>query len=379
MSKNIKNIAVLGSTGSIGQQTLDIVRNFPDKFSVMALAGGDNTDLLALQINEFKPQFVYSKYKSNFPRDAKFMSMEDIASNSDIDLIVIATAGKAGLAPTLAAIKAGKNIALANKEVLVMAGRIIMAETRRYRARILPIDSEHSALWQCLRGEKSGVARLILTASGGSFYNYQSYQLAKVTIEDALHHPTWKMGKKVTIDSATLMNKGLEAIEARWLFSIPFDNIEIVIHPKSIIHSLVEFIDGSVKAQMSLPDMHLPIQYALSYPKRLPGHGLPHFDLVKIKSLSFEAVDYNHFPCLTLALESGKKGGTYPSVLCAADEIAVEQFLSGQIKFTSISEIIAETLNSHQSIHNPNLEEIIAADDWARKTAQRLANKRSLC
>jgi 1-deoxy-D-xylulose-5-phosphate reductoisomerase len=379
MNSPIKKIAILGSTGSIGQQTLDIIRNFPDKFRVMGLAGGENSSLLTRQINEFKPQFVYSKQKIDMPADIRLLPIEEIASHPGIDLIVIATTGKAGLAPTLAAIKAGKKIALANKEVLVMAGKIIVAEVKRYRAQLLPIDSEHSAIWQCLRGEKAKVARLVLTASGGPFYGYPRYQLAKVTVEEAMKHPIWKMGKKVTIDSATLMNKGLEAIEAHWLFSIPFDRIEIVIHPKSIVHSLVEFEDGSIKAQLSFPDMHLPIQYALSYPKRLSNRNLPRLDLVQVKTLNFETVDYKIYPCLTLALKAGKKGGTYPAVLCAADEIAVELFLNRHINFPVIAEIIAETISLHQNISNPTLDEILAADDWARKTAIKVAKKGSLC
>jgi len=375
----IKNIAILGSTGSIGQQTLDIVRKFPNRFKIVGLAGGKNNRLLARQVNEFQPKFVYSKHKADTPSSIQWLTMEEIASHPDVELVVVATSGKAGLVPTLAAIQAGKKIALANKEVLVMAGKIIMAEAKKYHARLLPIDSEHSAIWQCCHGERARVARLVLTASGGPFYRYPRHRLGKVTVEDAIHHPTWKMGKKVTIDSATLMNKGLEAIEAHWLFSIPFDKIEIVIHTKSIVHSLIEFVDGSIKAQLSYPDMHLPIQYALSYPNRLVNHNIPHLNLVKTNSLVFEAVDYKYFPCLTLALEAGKKGGTCPAVLCAADEIAVDMFLNRNIHFTSIAEIIAETMNLHQSIAYPALEEIIVADDWARKTAAKVARKRSLC
>ena len=379
MSSIIKKVAVLGSTGSIGQQTLDIVRSFPDRFRVVGLGGGENAGLLAEQASEFQPQLVYSTHNISLPHGSKSSSMEEIASHPDVDLVVIATSGKAGLAPTLAATRAGKEIALANKEALVMAGEIITTEAKRCHALLLPVDSEHSAIWQCLQGEQAGVSRLLLTASGGPFYSYTSPQLARVTAEDALQHPTWKMGRKVTIDSATLMNKGLEAIEAHWLFSVPLDRIEIIIHPKSIVHSLVEFVDGSIKAQLSVPDMHLPIQYALSYPERLPGYNLPRLDLAQINSLTFEAVDYENFPCLSLALEAGKKGGTYPAVLCAADEIAVELFLTGHISFPDIAEIIDNTVSLHQSISNPNLDEILAADVWARETATRIAKKRSLC
>ena len=379
MSNTVKKLAVLGSTGSIGQQALDIIKDFPDKFRIVGLAGGKNTSLLAGQISQFQPKLAYSPIKFSLPDKTKFSSMEEMATHPDVDIVIIATSGKTGLAPTLAAIRSGKKIALANKEVLVMAGEIIMAEAKYHRAQILPIDSEHSAIWQCLRGEKAEVARLILTASGGPFYHYSPTQLAKVTIEEALQHPTWKMGKKVTIDSATLMNKGLELIEAHWLFSIPFKKMEVIIHPQSIIHSLVEFADGSLKAQLSVPDMRFPIQYALSYPERLTNPRLPHIDLARLNSLTFETINYSMFPCLQLALNAGKKGGTYPSVLCAADEIAVDLFLKQHINFPGIAEIIAHTISLHRGIAKPTLDEILAADDWARDTALKLTEKANLC
>ena len=379
MSSSVKRLAILGSTGSIGQQTLDIVRSFPDKFKVIGLAGGKNTGLLAEQISEFQPQMVYSALKLKLPSESKFCSMEEMASHQEVDLVVLATSGKIGLAPILSAIRAGKQIALANKETLVMAGELITAEAEQHQAQLLPVDSEHSAVWQCLCGEKSEVSRLILTASGGPFYHYSLSQLAEVTVAQALQHPTWKMGKKVTIDSATLMNKGLEAIEAHWLFSLSFDKIEIVIHPQSIVHSLVEFVDKSVKAQLSVPDMRLPIQYALSYPQRLPNTGLSQLDLARVGSLTFEPVSYAKFPCLELALEAGRKGGTYPAVLCAADEIAVELFLAGQISLPGIAEIVARTISLHQGSVSPTLDDILAADAWARETALKSVNKESLC
>jgi len=302
-----------------------------------------------------------------------------MATHPDVDIVIVATSGKTGLAPTLAAIKSGKKIALANKEVLVMAGEIIMAEAKRHQSQIMPVDSEHSAIWQCLNGEKTEIARIILTASGGPFYHRSPKQLASVTVEEALQHPTWKMGRKVTIDSATLLNKGLEVIEAHWLFSMPFDKIEIVIHPQSIIHSLVEFTDGSLKAQLSIPDMRFPIQYALSYPGRLANPDLPRINMGRLNALTFETIDYSMFPCLQLALDAGRRGGTYPAVLCAADEIAVELFLEGHISFTGIAEIIAETISLHQGITNPTLDEILAADDWARDTALKFTRKAKLC
>jgi 1-deoxy-D-xylulose-5-phosphate reductoisomerase len=376
MPINMKNLVILGSTGSIGLQTLDIVRRFPDKFNVVGLAGGKNTDLLKQQIEEFKPSVVYSIDKMILPSSVKFMSMEDMCRNVDADIVVIATAGKAGLLPSLAAIESGKNIAIANKEVLVMAGHIVMDKAKKHNTAVLPIDSEHSAIWQSLRGEESFVSRIILTASGGPFYKYDNSRLSSVTVSETLNHPTWKMGKKVTIDSATLMNKGLETIEAHWLFSAAYDIIDIVIHPQSIIHSLVEFCDGSVKAQISYPDMHYPIQYALSYPERYYNPDLKYIDLPEISSLIFEKVDFNKFPCLTLALQAGKKGGTYPVALCASDEVAVELFLSGKIKFTDIAGIVSATLEKHTSVASPDLQEILDADSLARETAYEIAKQR---
>jgi 1-deoxy-D-xylulose-5-phosphate reductoisomerase len=379
MRNTIKKLAVLGSTGSIGQQALDIIKGFPDKFRIVGLAGGKNTPLLAKQINQFEPKLAYSPLTFRLPNKTKFSSMEEIATHPDVDIVIVATSGKTGLAPTLAAIRSGKKIALANKEILVMAGDIIMAAAKHHQAQILPIDSEHSAIWQCLRGEQAEVARLILTASGGPFYHYSPKQLAKVTMKEALQHPTWKMGRKVTIDSATLINKGLELIEAHWLFSIPFKKMEVVIHPQSIIHSMVEFADGTIKAQLSAPDMRFSIQYALSYPERLSNPKLPHIDLARLNSLTFETINYSMFPCLQLALDAGKKGGTYPSVLCAADEIAVELFLKQHISFPNIAKIIANTISLHRGIANPNLDEILAADGWARDTALKLTEKAKRC
>lgn len=377
MGDSVKRLAVLGSTGSIGRQTLDVVRAFPDKLRVVALAAGKNVNLLASQISEFHPRLVSIEAadgREGLRREIsdshlQFLSLDEIASHPDVDLVVVATSGKAGLTPTLAAIRAGKTIALANKEVLVMAGGLVTAEARAYGVELLPIDSEHSALWQCLRGERGGgIRRLILTASGGAFRDLPLEELTAVTPEQALAHPTWQMGKKVTVDSATLMNKGFEAIEARWLFDVPFDRIEVVLHRQSIVHSLVEFVDGSVKAQLSMPDMHLPIQYALSYPERWPAP--PSFcrrmDFHELGALTFEPLDSSRFPCLELALEAGKKGGTYPAVLSAADEVAVGLFLERRIGFLDIAKSVESVLNQHRSIDHPSLDEILAADAWAR-------------
>ena len=371
MGNIVKQLAVLGSTGSIGQQTLEVVRALPHRFQIVGLAAGKNIDLLAKQISEFKPRFVYYEDRETQTRlpsaEYEFLSLEDIASHPQADAIVIATSGKSGLSPTLAAVRAGKNVALANKESLVMAGEVITSEAKLHSAQILPIDSEHSAIWQCLRGETQKATQLILTASGGPFHGYSLAQLNEVTVKQALKHPSWQMGQKVTIDSATLMNKGLEVIEAHWLFNIPFDNIKVLIHPQSIVHSMVEFIDGSIKAQLSYPDMRLPIQYALSYPERLPNPQFPRLDWSSINKLTFEQPDLDTFPCLRLAIEAGKKGGTYSAVLCAADEVAVELFLSQRIKFVDIADIVDRALQQHQAIAHPTLEEIMAADAWARQ------------
>jgi 1-deoxy-D-xylulose-5-phosphate reductoisomerase len=380
MADKVKRLAVLGSTGSIGQQTLEIVRALPGRFSVMGLAAGQNIDLLARQVDEFKPRFIScSGMTIKEIRDhlrvteCEFLSLEGMASHPDVDMVVIATSGTAGLGAVLAAVKAGKTIALANKESLVSAGEIITKEAKKSGAKILPVDSEHSAIWQCLRGEKTKARRIILTASGGPFRGYTKAQMAGITVEQALKHPSWKMGKKVTIDSATLMNKGLEVIEARWLFDMPIDSVTVLVHPQSIIHSMVEFPDGSVKAQMGCPDMRLPIQYALSYPDRPENKELPRLDWSKIRELTFEPPDMDKFPCLSLAIEAGREGGTAPAVLCAADEAAVDLFLAGRLKFTGIPRLVAQALEKHTIINHPSIEEIIAAGNWGRDAVLSLA------
>jgi 1-deoxy-D-xylulose-5-phosphate reductoisomerase len=372
-----KKLVILGSTGSIGQQTLDIVRQFPDRFEVVGLACNSSMDLFRQQLAEFRPGFVSFSNFARQPVGVNRVSMDELAARPDADIVVIATTGKAGLSPALAALKAGKKVALANKEILVMAGELITRTAAEHHATILPVDSEHSAIWQCLRGEPTDVSRLLLTASGGPFFGKSRPQLAKVTAEEALNHPTWKMGKKVTIDSATLFNKGLEAIEAHWLFKIPYDRIEIIIHRQSIVHSMVEFPDGSVKAQMSMPDMHLPIQYALFYPDRVANSNITALNFTGPVTLSFEPVRLDDFPCLKVALEAAKKGGTYPAVICAADEVAVDLFLNKAINFTDIAKIIEETLNMHNPVFRPGLEEILLSDEWARETALEIARKAS--
>jgi len=379
MGNIVKQVAVLGSTGSIGRQALEVISALPHRFGIIGLAAGKNTDLLARQINQFQPRFVHYQDTKAQPRltaaECEFLSLEEMAGHPEADIVVMATSGKWGLSPTLAAVRAGKRVALANKESLVMAGEIITKEAKLNGAQIMPIDSEHSAIWQCLEGETQKATQLILTASGGPFLHYSPAQLAEVTVEQALKHPSWRMGKKVTIDSATLMNKGLEVIEAHWLFDMPFDNIKVLIHPQSIVHSMVEFIDGSVKAQLGYPDMRLPIQYALSYPERLANPQLPRLDWESIKKLTFEPPDLDTFPCLKLAIEAGRKGGTYPAVLCAADEAAVELFLAQGIKFTDIARLVGQALEEHQATSHPTLEEIMAADAWAREKVMPLVGR----
>ena len=369
MIDRVKNIAILGSTGSIGRQTLEIVRAFPDRFRIMGLAAGGNTRLLALQTGEFRPDMVHFHGENALPGvrgEYRFSTLEEIASHPGVDTVLIAIPGTGALMPLMAAVRSGKDIALASKEALVSAGAIIAREARANGSRILPVDSEHSAIWQCLAGEDSEPSRLILTASGGPFLDYTSEQLDGVKVEDALEHPSWQMGPKVTIDSATLMNKGLEVIEAHRLFGIPFENIDILIHRQSIVHSMVEFADGSLKAQLSYPDMRLPIQYALSYPDRLDNAGIRRLDVHTMKNLTFERPKKEQFPCLEMAIEAGKLGGTFPAVLCAADEIAVADFLAGHIGFNSIASVVRSVLDKHVAVDKPSLDDILEADKWAR-------------
>lgn len=362
----MKRIAVLGSTGSIGQQAMEVVRAFPQKLQVVALAARRKSPLFEQQVREFQPELVLV--------EGQGPSLEEIAGHPDVDLVVVATSGKAGLLPVLAAIRSGKVIALANKEALVMAGGIIMGEARRCGVEIRPVDSEHSAIWQCLQGEGTNpIVQIILTASGGPFRGRSPEELGGITAEQALRHPTWNMGRKVTIDSATLMNKGMEVIEAHWLFGVSFDRIKVMIHPGSIIHSMVRFLDGSVKAQLGAPDMRLPIQYALSYPQRWANPRLPELDFAKVDSLDLEPVELERFPCLKLAVEAGTAGDTYPAVLCAADEMAVGLFLSGKIGFLDIPKLIEGILDRHQRVANPSLDEIIDADAWSRSMAKEWA------
>jgi 1-deoxy-D-xylulose-5-phosphate reductoisomerase len=386
MIQTPRRIALLGSTGSIGQQTLDVVRSFPEQFRIVALAARSNITLLAQQAQEFSPALVAcfadtpaveAAAREAFPHVVTGeQGLLEVATHPEADIVVAATSGLHGLGPTLAAIRTGKTIALANKETLVMAGHLVMQEAKRVGVPILPVDSEHSAIWQCLRGEQSNeVNRLLLTASGGPFRRATLEQIRSVTVEQALAHPTWHMGPKITIDSATLMNKGLEVIEAHWLFDIPYEQINVVVHPESIIHSMVEFIDGSLKMQASLPSMHLPILDALSYPTRLntAGTGLVReLRWADVARLNFEALDVARFPCFRLALEAARRGGTYPSVLVGADEEAVSLFLDGKIGFSGIAELIETVLERHSSVEHPDIPTILETTAWARRTAREI-------
>jgi 1-deoxy-D-xylulose-5-phosphate reductoisomerase len=377
-------IAVLGSTGSIGRQTLDVVRAYQDRFRIVALAARENASLLSEQAAEFGPDLValttsdasaQARLAAALPAGTRMVhgieGLTAVATHPRATMVVAATSGLIGLEPTLAAIRAGKTIALANKETLVMAGHIVTAAAQQAGVEILPVDSEHSAIWQCLRGEHvAEVRRLLITASGGPFRTMARERMASVTVEQALAHPTWHMGPKVTIDSATLANKGLEVIEAHWLFGLPFDRIEVVVHPQSIIHSMVEFVDDSIKLQASLPSMHLPIQDALSYPSRLDRADtrLAHpLRWPEVGRLDFEAVDVDRFPCLRLAYEAGRRGGTAPAVLVGADEQAVALFLQGRLRFTEIPEAIAAALEQHEVVPDPDIAAILAASAWAQE------------
>ncbi len=382
-----RGIAVLGSTGSIGRQTLAIVQEFPERFVVRGLAAGRNWELLLEQTCRFRPQAVALlekedalRLKAALPPGVKTTvywgreGLLQVATLPDAAIVLTAVTGAAGLEPTLAAIEAGKDIALANKETLVAAGEIVVGRVREKGVRLLPVDSEHSAVWQCLDGRR-GVAGIILTASGGPFRELSPEALARVTPDQALRHPTWQMGPKITVDSATLMNKGLEVIEAHWLFGVPYDNIRVLVHPQSIVHGMVEFTDGNLMACLSITDMRLPILYALSYPERL-ANSLPRLDLAAVGRLSFEEPDAERFPALRLAYTAGKTGGTMPAVLNAANEVAVAAFLAGELPFTGIPEVVERVMAWHKVEEKPELPAILSADRWARAVAAEVVQAR---
>ena len=366
MTPTKKSLAILGSTGSIGTQTLDVVRTFPDRFDVVGMSCNRNLELLTRQIQEFNPLLVCSNAteseKADLPRTGwREGSLSDLAAHPEVDIVVTATVGDVAIGPTLDAISAGKRIALANKETLVMAGELVTKSASENGVKILPLDSEPNAIWQCIRGEDSTPAKLIITASGGAFRDTPLSELGSVTPQQALRHPTWRMGQKITVDSATLMNKALEVIEAHWLFGVPWEDIEIVVHPQSIIHSMVEFADGSVKAQLSPPDMRLPIQYALSYPDRLPNPNIARFHPAQTGELTFFEHDPDRYPCFKLAVDFAKRGGTAPAFLSGANDAAVQSFLDGRIGFLEIESAIRSALSSHQPVLDPGLDDILGA------------------
>jgi 1-deoxy-D-xylulose-5-phosphate reductoisomerase len=387
----MKRLAILGSTGSIGMNTLDIVRQFPERFEVISLSAGLNTQLLKQQILQFRPKVVSVLNKAlseALRRELLKASVEvvhgvegliQVATHPEVDLVVSAIVGAVGLIPTLSAIKTGKTIALANKEPLVMAGKIVMEEAKRNHAQILPVDSEHSAIFQSLLGhQKEDIRRLILTASGGPFLNLPMARLREVTVKEALNHPHWEMGKKITIDSASLMNKGLEVIEAHWLFNVPVEKIAVQIHPQSVVHSMVEYIDGSIVAQMGIADMRIPISYALSFPHRLKLN-LPPLDLYQRGALTFFPPDLERFPCLKLAYRSIEIGETMPAILNAANEIAVNAFLEGSVKFTEIPLLLQRVMEEHEVKPLHTIEDILRADHWARERSKAILEGGKLC
>lgn len=383
----MKKISILGSTGFIGTNTLKIIAAFPERYKVVGLAAGSNVATLSEQIKMYKPDVVSvtspalaEKLKAllsphiSLPILVDQAGMIEVATYPEADLVVSAMVGSVGLIPTMAAIRSGKRLALANKETLVVAGKLVMEAARSYGVDIIPVDSEHSAIFQVLKGQKKeDVSRLILTASGGPFLNYDSKRLKNITPEEALKHPVWKMGKKITIDSATLMNKGLEVIEAHWLFNLPPEFIQVVIHPQSIIHSMVEYCDGSTLAQMSLPDMRLPISYALAYPERLKND-LPSLNLANLGKLTFFEPDFERFPSVRLAYQSLQEEASMCAVLNGANEVAVEAFLKKRISFSEISLVIQKSMDKHNPRCIRDIEDAMEVDAWARQTASKIVN-----
>jgi 1-deoxy-D-xylulose-5-phosphate reductoisomerase len=386
----LKKIAILGSTGSIGRSTLQVIEKYPDRFQVVSLAAGKNIELLAEQIQRFRPKLaavldrqLAKDLVSRIQPDVQVEVLagsegyQQVASLAEADMVLSAMVGAAGLIPTLSAIRAGKDVALANKETLVMAGALVMGEVRRHQVRLLPVDSEHNAIFQALEGHRrEELKRILLTASGGPFRNMPMEELESVTPAQALAHPNWVMGPKITIDSATLMNKGLEVIEAKWLFDVPVEKIDVHIHPQSIVHSMVEYIDGSVIAQMGIPDMRIPIAYALAYPERLELD-LPPLDFFSVKTLTFQEPDLRRFPCLDLAFAACKAGGTMPAVLNASNEVAVQAFLDNRIPFNGIPRMVNQVMQEHALDPAAELEALLEADSWARtRTEEAIQNLR---
>jgi len=376
----MKNVVLLGSTGSIGTSTVKVAEDLPDRIRLIGLAAGNNAELLIEQARKYRPEAISINHPEKARDLGKFFGaatqvysgdagLIKLATLPSADIVLIAIVGTAGLKPALAAIRAGKDIAIASKEILVMAGEIVMSEARKHGVRVLAVDSEHSAIFQCLDGKPSNsVRKLWLTASGGPFRSTPKEEFPNITVERALKHPSWVMGRKITIDSATLFNKGLEMIEARWLFDIGMERVGVLVHPQSIVHSMVEFVDGALLAQLSTPDMCLPIQYALTYPDRAPSERVQ-TNFAKLGNLTFEEPDAERFPALTLARRAGEVGGTLPAVLNAANEVAVEAFVNRKINFPQITEIVRRTMDAHTVVLHPALEQILEADAWARREA----------
>jgi 1-deoxy-D-xylulose-5-phosphate reductoisomerase len=373
VDRPLTRVAVLGSTGSIGCQTLDVIRAHPQRFEVTGLSAWNNADLLAKQVAEFNPGIVAcadpDALRGQIGGGVELGSIADVACADEVDIIISGVVGKEGLEPVMQALLRGKTVAIANKEAMVMAGGLLQEAAHKGGGSIRPVDSEHSAIWQCLAGEDpASVKRLVITASGGALRDLPLSELEAITPERALAHPNWSMGRKITVDSATLFNKGLEVIEAHWLFDIPYGRIDVLMHRESIIHSMVEFVDGSLKAQLSSPDMRQPIQYALSYPERLPTPLKP-VDFVDMGALRFEPLDMERYPCLGYALAAGSRGGTYPAALAAADEEAVNAFLTGRLRFLDIPRLLSDTLEKHAGMDDISLEAVLEADAWGREFA----------
>lgn len=376
-----KNVVLLGTTGSIGVSTQKVAADLPERIRIVGMASRESVDGMEKAIAQFKPKAVAMTNREKarelesrvkMPVLTGERGLVELATMPEADIVLVAIVGTAGLEPALAAIRAGKDLAVASKEILVMAGELVMREARKHGVKVLPVDSEHSAIFQCLEGrEPASVKRLILTASGGPFRQTPREQFEKITVAQALKHPSWNMGPKITIDSATLFNKGLEMIEARWLFDVEIDRVDVVVHPQSIVHSLVEFVDGTMLAQLSVPDMRNPIQYALTYPHRL-ANSMPPTDLAKIGTLTFESPDVEKFPSLRLARAAGRAGGTMPAVFNAANEVAVARFVAGAIKFTGIFETVEKVMGAHRPVAHAPLDAIVEADLWARKEAERV-------
>ena len=376
----MKNVVLLGSTGSIGTSTIKVAEDLPDRIRLVGLAAGNNAELLLAQTRAHRPELISIADPAKVPMLSEALGgstriesgmdgLLELATLPSADIVLIAIVGTAGLQPALAAIRAGKDIAVASKEILVMAGEIVMREAEKHGVRVLAVDSEHSAIFQCLDGKpSSSVRRLWLTASGGPFRQTPKSEFAGITVERALKHPSWVMGRKITIDSATLFNKGLEMIEARWLFGVEMERVQVLVHPQSIVHSMVEFVDGSLIAQLSTPDMCLPIQYALTYPDRAPSERVQ-TDFAKLGSLTFEEPDTERFPSILLARRAGDIGGTLPAVLNAANEVAVDAFCARKCGFEDITRLVARTMDRHETVTHPTLDQILAADAWARREA----------